>query len=114
MSETEREHRVATLLADVGDEVAGYVRPAGAAAVLTTVRRRRRRRAVAGGVLAVVLLALPATALVLSGRGGAPAPEPGTSVAPTAPGPTTTGPSTPVTPSGPVGRIPAAELADAT
>lgn len=51
------------VFADVRQEVAGYIRPAGAAAAAVTVKRRRRNRAIAAGALAVALIAGPVIGL---------------------------------------------------
>lgn len=48
------------LFADVREEAAGYIRPAGAAAAAVTVRRRHRNRTIAAAALAVALVVGPA------------------------------------------------------
>jgi hypothetical protein len=64
---------LARALAEVRDEVAGYVRLPGSAAAVAALRRRRRYQMLAVGVL-VVVLALGLSTLVTLGRGAGPAP----------------------------------------
>lgn len=59
----ERDDLMSTLFADVRQEVAGHIRPAGAAAAVATVKRRRRNRVIAGAALAVALVVGPAIGL---------------------------------------------------
>lgn len=63
------------VFADVRHEVAGYIRPAGAAAAAATVKRRRRNRTVAAGALAVALVVGPAIGLAWAQNGPDRTPE---------------------------------------
>lgn len=64
-----------SLFADVRHEVAGYIRPAGAAAAAATVKRRRRNRTIAVGALAVALVVGPAIGFAWAGNGPDRTPE---------------------------------------
>lgn len=63
------------LFADVRHEVAGFIRPAGAAAAAATVKRRRRNRTIAAGALAVALVVGPAIGLAWASNGPDRTPE---------------------------------------
>lgn len=86
------------VFADVRQEVAGYIRPAGAAAAVATVRRRRRNRTIAGAALAVALIAGPAIGLAWAqnrpdGTPDVADPTPSVSVSESAPASPSAGPS---------------------
>jgi hypothetical protein len=116
MSDTERDPLIGAALDQVGREVAGHIRPAGAAAAVSTLRRRRRRRQIAGGALAAIMILGPAATLGASQYGPDPGPRTAGSTTPepsaSGPGPVAVAP--PRSSAAPDPGIPAAEILNGT
>jgi hypothetical protein len=98
LDDVQNDDLINAVFADVRQEVAGYIRPAGAAAAVATVRRRRRNRTIAGAALAVALIAGPAIGLAWAqnrpdGPPDVADPTPSVSASEPAPPSPSTGPS---------------------
>ena len=107
------------VFADVRQEVAGYIRPAGAAAAVATVKRRRRNRTIAGAALAVALIAGPAIGLAWAqnrpdGSPDVADPTPSVSASESAPASPSAGPSGSGSPSVLDPGIPMSQLKNST
>ncbi len=110
-----------SLFADVREETAGFIRPAGAAAAVATVRRRRRNQKIAGGVLALALVVGPVIGIAWANNRpdgtpdvADPTPSVSASASPSAPASPSAGPSGSVSPSILDPGIPANQLRNMT